>query len=449
MSRLPPKRNPVPADPLAADDRPLAAVGPTGSRTLLSTARVGLAAIAIAFFAGPALLYLAGQPGHPLAGERTVTAPSPSQGWAFFDDATQYLTQRLPFRNRAVTIYNWISQNVFSTVPKYGGGLAGSDQAIPFGGVNPANANGGYAQTGGATSGHPIVAIGRHGWYFLQGELDVVCSPPVGFATAVQRWDSFVRTIAASGRNVVLLVAPEKSTIYPEYIAPGTISWPCARRHKARLWSKIEANRNPDVVPLRKPLLAMKHQDPQRLLYLPLDSHWNDVGALLLAKEALKHVGGPVQIRPSDVQPGIMRYTGDMTRFTGHAQTGLAPSETIKRTGDDQITTLVNKIGMTVTTHPGGPGSVLPGTTLFLHDSYGEAAVPMLEHYAARLINLTWLFTNPRQIVELMRGSSTVIIETVERDFLNRAAVGIMQSVLTPSFLSNLGAQLGPALSGG
>ena len=97
------------------------------------------------------------------------------------------------------------------------------------------------------------MAIGRDGWYFLQGELDVACSPPVGFDTAVQRWDRFVRTIAASGRNVVLLVAPEKSTIYPEYIAPGTISWPCARRHKARLWSNIEANRNPDVVPCASP----------------------------------------------------------------------------------------------------------------------------------------------------------------------------------------------------
>ncbi|HEY8745217.1 MAG TPA: hypothetical protein VIU62_19175, partial [Chloroflexota bacterium] len=357
----------MPADPLAADDRPLAALGPPGSRRF-GSARFAFAALAVIFFAGPALLYLAGQQGQPLPGERTVKVPSLAQGWTFFDDATQYLTQRLPLRRPAVTANNWISRNIFGTTPRYGGGLAGSDQALPFGGVNAANANGGYAQTGGAKGGHPIVAIGRDGWYFLQGELDIVCSPPVGFATAAQRWNSFVHTIRASGRNVVLLVAPEKSTIYPEYVAPQTISWSCARRQKTRLWSRIEAMRNPDVVPLRRPLLAMKAQDPQRLLYLPLDSHWNDVAALLLAEDALKHVGGPVQVVPGDVHAGVKRYTGDMTRFTGSPQTGLAPAEMIRRPGDDSIRTIFKSVGMSVTVHPGGPGEVIPGTTLFLHD---------------------------------------------------------------------------------
>ncbi len=318
---------------------------------------------------------------------------------------------------------------------------------MPFGGVNAANANGGYAQTGGAKGGHPIVAIGRDNWYFLQGELDTVCSPPVGFATAVRRWDSFIRTIRASGRNVVLLVAPEKSTIYPEYIAPKTISWPCAQQQKARLWTTIEAMRNPDVIPLRKPLLALKRQNPQRLLYLPLDSHWNDLGAILLVEDALKHVGDQVRVRPGEVHVGTKRYTGDMTRFTGTPQTGIAPAVTIRRPGEGPISTIFRSVGMTITGHDGGPNEVLSGTTLFLHDSYGDAAVPFLEHYAARLVNLPWLFTNQRQIVQLMRQSRTVIIETVERDFLNRAAVGIMQTILTPSFLKSLPAQLAVAPS--
>jgi alginate O-acetyltransferase complex protein AlgJ len=446
MSRiggLSPKRDQAPADPLGADDRPLAALGPARSG-----ARFAFTALAVVFFLGPALLYLAGQQGKALSGERAVKAPSLSQGWAFFDDATQYFTQRLPLRNSAVTANNWISRNVFGTAPRYGGGLAASDQALPFGGVNGGNANGGYAQTGGAKGGHPIVAIGRDGWYFLQGELDIACSPPVDFDKAVQRWDSFVHTVRASGRNVVLLVAPEKSTIYPEYVAPGTVSWSCAWPQKTRLWSKIEAMRNPDVLPLRQSLLAMKRRDPGRLLYLPLDSHWNDIAALLLTEDALKHVGGPVQVMPADVRAGIARYTGDMTRFTGSPKTGLAPTETIQRSGDDRISTIVKTVGRTVTVHPGGARAAIPGTTLFLHDSYGDAAVPMLDHYAAQFIDLPWLFTNQQQIIQLIRQSKTVVIETVERDFLNRAALGIPQTILTPRFLAALPAQLGPAAPG-
>lgn len=404
-----------------------------------------LAALALVFFAGPALLLLSGDRGRPLSGERLVKAPRPAQGWAFFDDATQYLTQTLPMRKPAIAINNWISRNVFDTTPRYGGNLPGSDLALPFGGVNANNANGGYAQTGGAKGGHPIVAVGRDGWLFLQGELDTLCSPPVGFATAVARWREFVDIIRSTGRKVVLLIAPEKSTIYPEYIAPRTISWPCAQRQKARLWSQIEALHNPGVVALRRPLLAMKHRDPRRLLYLPLDSHWNDIGALLVARDALRRVGGQAQISTGDIHAGIVRYTGDMTRFTGAVRTGLAPSETVQRAGAGPVTTTFKRLGMSITQTPGGAGPVIPKTTLFLHDSYGEAAVPMLQPYAARLVELTWLFTTPRQIVQLIRQSDTVILETIERDFLNRAAPGLMQAVLTPSFLKALPALLGPA----
>ena len=439
----------MPVDPLAADDRPLPALGPQESRQPWSGARLIVAALAIFFFAGPALLLFVGGRGRPLSGERPVKAPSLGQGWAFFDDATQYLTQSLPLRKPAITVNDWLSRNVFDASARYGGGFAGSDQALPFGGVNAANANGGYAQSGGAKGGHPIVAIGRDGWYFLQGELDTLCSPPVAFTTAVERWNQFVDIIRASGRKVVLLIAPEKSTVYPEHVAPGTISWPCAQRQKARLWSQIEAVRNPDVVPLRRPLLAMKRQNPQRLLYLPLDSHWNDIAALLLAEDALKRVGGGAQIRPSEVHAGITRYTGDMSRFTGTPRTGLAPSETIQRSGDERITTSFKRLGMSITQTSGNPGPTIPNTTFFLHDSYGDAAVPKLQPYAAKLVELTWLFTTPRQIVQLIRQSNTVIIETVERDFLNRAALGIPQSILTPSFMKALPAQLGSTAPGG
>jgi len=71
------------------------------------------------------------------------------------------------------------------------------------------------------------------------------------------------------------------------------------------------------------------------------------------------------------------------------------------------------------------------------------AAVAALP-YAARLSIASFLAVDQRSILALLRRSRTVIVETVERDFLNRAALHIDQSLLTPRFLDTLGAELGP-----
>jgi alginate O-acetyltransferase complex protein AlgJ len=404
-------------DPLAPEET-LAAPTEAPSRLGVRTVFVVLALV---FFLGPAAVILAGGAGDPLAREEHAGSPSLSQGWHFFYVTTRYLTQRLPFRDNAVDANTWISKNVFGATPRYGNGVQNArDQALPFGGVNEANANGGYAQTGGARANHPVAVVGRDGWVFLQGELDNACHPAVSFSTAAARWDRFLRIVRASGRKVVLLVAPEKSTIYPEQVAPDTISWRCASRQKPRLWADIEAIRNPDMIPLRKPLLELKRRNPGQLLYLPLDSHWNDVGALELVRAALDHVGGPVRVDPDDVRAGTKRYKSDIAAFAGQGESGTAPSRTIVRSG-----------------------RVIDEPTLFLHDSYGDAAAPLLKPYFSRLSTPSFLGVDQRAILQLLRQSRIVIVETVERDFLKRAAEHIDESVLTPRFLDRLGPELG------
>ena len=60
----------------------------------------------------------------------------------------------------------------------------------------------------------------------------------------------------------------------------------------------------------------------------------------------------------------------------------------------------------------------------------------------AQLFGGVWRGAAPKsaslRIVQLLQRSRTVIVETVERDFLNRAAVGTEQRVLTPRFLAAL-----------
>src|SRR4051794_11994744 len=199
-----------------------------------------MVAIALVFLLAPPLLALL-RPGRPLSRERTAGAPRAEQGWDALDATTRYLVQRLPGRSGAVDANTWISRHVFGTTPRYGTGTA-LDAALPFG---PQGGQAGYAQSGGAASSHPIAAIGRDGWLFLQGELDITCKPPIDPVEATRRWARLVAELRASGRHVVLTIVPEKSTVYPRFVQPSTISWTCARREKARIWQAIEAVRDP------------------------------------------------------------------------------------------------------------------------------------------------------------------------------------------------------------
>jgi hypothetical protein len=385
--------------------------------------RATFAGLALGFLLVPPVLAIAGVSGQPLERERTADTPSPGDGWKAFDQAADYVTQKLPFRAEGVDANTWIANHIWGRAPDYGKG--GPSKALPFEGVE-ATAGGGYNRTGGATGGNSVVSTGPNGWFFLQAELNTLCRPPVSIDEAIARWTSFVKTIRASGRKVVLLIVPEKSTVYPEQVSKDAPAWQCAQRNKARLWDELSAQRDPDIVPLLNPLLEMKRRDPSHLLYLRFNTHWDSTTAILLPKLALEHVGGPVQVRPKDLHKRAKHFDSDLGAFAGHPHAGeMGARYLIKRA-------------------PGAP--TLKGRTLFLHDSFGDpTAEDTITPYARRIALAQWVENHPEQIVRLIRDSNTVIIETVERDFFNRAAQpGREGAVLTPGFLSALPKQLGP-----
>ena len=91
--------------------------------------------------------------------------------------------------------------------------------------------------------------------------------------------------------------------------------------------------------------------------------------------------------------------------------------------------------------------AVLPGTTLFLHDSFGELSpLPMLQHYAARLESAGWLELRANDLSSLVRGADTVILEIVERSFWQLPSdlpASHGGSLLTPEVLAKVRRALG------
>jgi alginate O-acetyltransferase complex protein AlgJ len=421
-----------PLDPLAPEE---GAGGGDAARPPRNL-RAAVATIAMLFFAAPLVLGLLGVSGGRVPGEPAARKPSLSQGWDVFDTGARYFAVQLPGRRRAIRANNWISRDVFGTTPVYG--VTTTDRSLPSSGVEPAEEPN-AARTGGAQRGHPAEFRGLNGWTLLQADLDRNCHRPVAVGVALRRWKALVDAIHASGRPAVLLLAPEKSTIYPERLGSRAINGDCALRKKARMWSRIEAARDPYVVGLRRALAARKRTSTQQL-YLSVNSHWNDFGAAELARRALKRVGGQATIQPGELVRGRARYASDLSRFTGETEYDTTATLTVSR--DGVADPFVRPFGsVAVSTVAATDAPMIRGTTLFVGDSYGDAPLAMLRHYAARMVSVNWQATSPADLVRLVRRADTVILEAVERSFLvlpsdlPRSEGG---SLLTPGLVSRL-----------
>jgi hypothetical protein len=222
---------------------------------------------------------------------------------------------------------------------------------------------------------------------YLQVVFDRACAPFVPFSQAVARWEALLAAIKSSGRPVELLVAPDKSTIYPEYVAPSIPHYACSWPGTAALWRAIEspAAVKAGVVGLRRPLLAEKRATGQPL-YLRTDTHWNNIGSLALIEAALPALGDVRVLGSEIVTKRPVRWAGDLDALLGASEVERAPVRVIRRA-------------------PGAP--VVPGRTVLIGDSYADVSIKQIRPYFASLRMLTWDDSTPGQIADAVAGART------------------------------------------
>jgi hypothetical protein len=76
----------------------------------------------------------------------------------------------------------------------------------------------------------------------------------------------------------VFVIAPDKSTIYPENLPDWARRSDPAKR-PSRIITKLARRENLEFIHLEETLLEAKRKDPKTLLYYRHDSHWNRAGA--------------------------------------------------------------------------------------------------------------------------------------------------------------------------
>ncbi len=144
--------------------------------------------------------------------------------------------------------------------------------------------------------------FGRNGWLFLDGsnlEMSYFRSAPPFSAAELAGWRRALLQrhlwLARQGIRFVFVIAPNKSTIYPEHV-PARI-----RRAATRLDQLLDYLRRRPLphdfclVDSRRVLRAAKSRFP---VYGKVDSHWNSFGAMLAANRILQRLSRFYPLRP-------------------------------------------------------------------------------------------------------------------------------------------------------
>jgi alginate O-acetyltransferase complex protein AlgJ len=130
------------------------------------------------------------------------------------------------------------------------------------------------------------VVIGRDGWLFYTDD-EHRPATLADFRGALRFTESEIRaiernllamrdTLAACGVRALVAVAPNKESIYGEYLN-NTGARPATRLDD--LLSRLSAPARSVILDLRVPLRAARAAAPDQPLYFKTDSHWNDLGA--------------------------------------------------------------------------------------------------------------------------------------------------------------------------
>ena len=126
---------------------------------------------------------------------------------------------------------------------------------------------------------------GKDDWLFLGNayndtvaKLKLAIRPdPKALESVAQQFAKLARTAAVSNIPVVLIVGPNKSSIYPEYLPDGLV--PSTRKYSSFFLEKMR--KIPDLTVYDPTDDLLERKQSEGFLYWMTDTHWNRKGAFL------------------------------------------------------------------------------------------------------------------------------------------------------------------------
>jgi hypothetical protein len=162
------------------------------------------------------------------------------------------------------------------------------------------------------------VAIGKQGWLFFGGSEEIeqyLGLRPLGapqIQAILDRIDRYRREAQAQGARFVFVIAPNKSTIYPEELPDGLN--PIGPTPADQLMRALAVRPEIPAVDGRAILRQSRQLGP---LFYKTDSHWNELGAFVVLRAAIARAGLGAQGLHPMIDYEITQGSGttDLLRF--------------------------------------------------------------------------------------------------------------------------------------
>lgn len=190
------------------------------------------------------------------------------------------------------------------------------------------------------TSANPLVVVGKQNWLFYKSygvtpaQLNLEPFKPEElreWANNIAERNSFLKTHHI---KFLLVLAPEKGSMYPELLPEGWHRSPGSTRLE-QLQDFLKQNTNVDLVDARQLLSNEKSRGYK--IYHSNDSHWNQRSAFLVSQEILSHLHRVFEsIEPvpsSELLDGQDKFSGDLAKMLALQQElpDFSPSIVVRR----------------------------------------------------------------------------------------------------------------------
>ncbi|MGQ0776364.1 MAG: alginate O-acetyltransferase AlgX-related protein [Pseudonocardiales bacterium] len=393
---------------------------------------------AFVFFLAPMLALLLGARPAVFENRQLTSAPELSDGWGLFTGLPTWAADNLPFRDITVWTVDVLSRGVFGEPSPLGGQLNGGH--VPGGPVAPVLPVVPSAPYASSSSGipevFPPVVVGEGGWLYFGIDVEAKCVPLQPLGQTVEAANRLRAAVEASGRQFILVVVPDKSTVESEFLPPDYPGRDCAQAGTHEFWSQITAGAG--AVDLRSGLAELSSQVVP--VYHQLDTHWTDRGALLLTTVLAERIE-PGSTSTWKVAPaGTAESEADLPRLIGrtgsntYEQYSLAPSGDMDRTGPH-----VGDLREPVRIGAGAVPGVVSEPVALLADSYSQSAARYLQAGFADVTLMSYgtAASDLARFGTFIAERPVVVLEVVER---NLAAGAV--PMLEPAALDAISAEL-------
>jgi hypothetical protein len=370
-----------------------------------------MAVLAGTIFFAPMATFLAGGRGRPIENRSSVRFTGLSSGFRSFTNFGAYVADRIPDRAQAVRADAWIDEHVFAEDPAFGG------------------------------SSSPRVIRGKQGFLFLADAIDNACAPNAPAYDTVANLKALASVVKASGREVLTMVAPDKSSVHPELLPAGLPKADCFNAYSDDLWNSLAGADIPGYVDLRSALreAVTKSHEP---LYLRKDSHWDSAGSAVAVKLAIDQFAPGLWRSDEITYKGLGDYTGDLTGMQGKPEVDQAPIYAVNRPDVKSVSVDV------IDAVEGGPnrrfvnsapsGRLVAGRTLLFLDSFGLVALPQIVPFFEDLTVVRFVDYSPDKFEPLLASADRVWFLSVERGVAYR----LTYEVGSAEFLDRLASTL-------